>query len=202
MSEPVHSVHSALWEDLLRADHEDVCHRSGAQFDEASGSYLLDFLHERYRIEPNSRLIEPVAGPVPTEGPTIDLQVIFITYLLSAREIPLADKLVAGSSLKGGQWFFQGSHAFPLEPLLERYGRDVEGFLNRGLSLGGVQERYGDVSVRFTALPRVPVFMVLWRGDEEFPSRLSVLFDATIDQHLPLDAITGLVVEICRRMTT
>jgi hypothetical protein len=43
--------------------------------------------------------------------------------------------------------------------------------------------------------------MVLWKADEEFPPRLSVVFDASVDQHLPLDAIYGLVTEICRRMT-
>jgi hypothetical protein len=42
--------------------------------------------------------------------------------------------------------------------------------------------------------------MVLWQGDKEYSARLSVLFDASIGQHLPLDAIYGLVMEICRRM--
>ena len=201
MSEPVHSVHPSLWENLMQADPTEVCRRSGVQFDKATGSYLLDFLQERYRIEPSSRLIEPVAGPTPAGAPSIDLQVILITYLLNAQERPLADKLVAGSSLKGGKCFFQGAHSFPLDPLIEQYGNDIKGFLNRGLSLGGIKEDHGDVSVRFAALPRVPVVMVLWGADEEFSPRLSVVFDASIDQHLPLDVIYGLVAEICRRMT-
>ncbi len=201
MSEPVHSVHPALWEGLIRSDNEDICWRSGAQFDNASGSYFLDFLRERYRIIPSSRTVEPVSGSIPRGGPSIDLQVILITYLLNAQDIPLADTLVASSSLKGGKCFFQGAHGFSLDPLVEQYGRDIEGFLDRGLSLGGQQEHYGDVALRFAALPRVPVVMVLWGADEEFPPRLSVLFDASIDQHLPLDAITGLVAEICRRLS-
>lgn len=201
MTEPVHILHPSLWESLAQADPKDVCQRSRAQFDKAIGSYLLNFLQERYRIEPSSRTIEPVAGPIPVGGPSIDLQIILITYLLSAQEIPLADRLVAVSSLKGGKCFFEGPHSFPLDPLIEQYGRNVEGFLDKGLFLGGLQEGYGDVSVRFPAFPHVPVVMVLWRGDEEFLPRLSVLFDASIDQHLPLDIIYGLVAEICRRMT-
>jgi hypothetical protein len=201
MSEPVHSVHPSLWENLMQADPTEVCRRSGAQFDKATGFYLLDFLQERYRIEPKGRVIEPVAGPIPAGGPSIDLQVILLTYLLSAQELPLADKLVAVGSLKGGKCFFQGPHSFPLDPLIEQYGRDPQGFLDRGLSLGAVQEVYGDVSLRLAALPRVPVVMVLWGADEEFPPRLSVVFDASVDQHLPLDALYGLVTEICRRMT-
>jgi hypothetical protein len=201
MSEPVHSVHPALWKNLIQADPQDVCRRSGAQFDEATGSYLLDFLQERYRIELSRRIIIPIAGPVAAGGPSIDLQVILLTYLLNAQEVPLDDRLVAVSSLKGGKCFFQGPHGFPLDPLIEQYGHDSKAFLDRGLSLGAIKENYGDVSVRFPALPRIPVVMVLWRADEEFPPRLSVVFDATVDQHLPLDAIYGLVTEICRRMT-
>jgi hypothetical protein len=202
IAEPVHSVHPALWEGLAQADSsEEICRRSRAQFDKATGSYLIAFLQERYRIVPSSRAIEPVSGPIPAKGPSIDLQVILITYLLNAQDIPLADTLVAGSSLKGGECFFQGAHGFPLDPLVARYGRDVGGFLDRGLSLGGQQEHYGDVALRFAALPRVPVVMVLWAADEEFPARISVVFDASIDQHLPLDAITGLVTEICRRLS-
>jgi hypothetical protein len=201
MAEPVHTLHPALWEQLSQKDPADVCRRSGAQFDESAGCYLLDFLKERYCIKPASREFEPISGPIPEGAPSIDLQVIFLAYLLNAQEIPLVDKLVAGTGLKGGKCFFKGAHGFPLDPLVAQYGRDIKGFLDRGLSLGATQEHYGDVCLRFAALPRVPVVMVLWGADEEFPARLNVVFDATIDKHLPLDAITGLVTEICRRMT-
>jgi hypothetical protein len=201
MTEPVHSVHPALWENLIQADHAEVCRRSGAQFDEATSFYLLDFLRERYRIRPDSREIEPDRGSISEEDPSIDLQVILLTYMLNAREIPLADRLVAVGSLKGGKCFFQGPHSFPLDPLIEQYGHDSKAFLARGLSLGAIQENYGDVSLRFPALPRVPVVMIFWKADEEFPPRLSLVFDATVDHQLPLDAIYGLVTEICRRMT-
>jgi hypothetical protein len=200
MTEPIHTVHPTLWERLLKLDTADVCRCSGAQFDGASGSYGIQYLQERYRITPGSRTIALASGPQSPEELSIDLKVILITYLLNAQEIPLADKLVAGSSLTGGKNFFRGSHRFPLDPLIERYGRDTEGFLACGLSLGAFQERYGDVGLRLVVLPRVPVIMVLWQADEEFPARLSVLFDASIELHLPLDAIYGLVTDICRRL--
>jgi hypothetical protein len=202
MTEPAHSLHPSLWERLAQADPADVCRCSKAQFDDATGSYLLDFLKERYRIKPDNREFEPVSGPILEGAPSIDLQVILITYLLNAQEIPLVDKLVAGSSLKGGKCFFKGAHGLPLDPLLKQYSRDTEGFLDCGLSLGATPERYGDGGLRFAALPRVPVVMVLWQADEEFPARLSCLFDASIDKHLPLDAIYGLVTEICCRMAS
>ena len=200
VTEPIHTVHPKLWERLSQLEPAEVSRRSGAQFDGASGSYLIDYLRERYRISPGGRTIEVVSGPTSQDVPSIELKVIFITYLCNAQEIPPADKLVAGSNLTGGKTFFQGSHQFPLDPLIERFGRDTEGFLARGISLGATQERYGDVGFRLAALPRVPVIMVLWGADEEFSARLSVLFDASIEQHLPLDAVYGLVTDICRRI--
>lgn len=149
---------------------------------------------------PQTKNIELLPGSVLSTDPSIELQVILITYLLNAHALPLVNRLVAGSGLKGGKTFFQGAHRLPVEPLVEQFGMDPTGFINKGLSLGAQQERYGDAGLRFSALPRVPVIMVLWQGDKEYPARLSVLFDASIAQHLPLDAIYGLVIEICRRM--
>jgi len=200
MSEPVHSVHPSIWERLSQSDPKEVCLRSGAQFDDTTGSYVMSFLQERYRVSPRAKDVELLPGSALPAVPSIELQVILITYLLNAQGVPLANRLVAGSSLKGGKTFFQGAHRFPVEPLVERYGMDPTGFLDKGLSLGAAQERYGDTGLRFSALSRVPVVMVLWQGDEEFPARLSVLFDASIEQHLPLDAIYALVGEICRRI--
>jgi hypothetical protein len=200
MSEPVHSIHPSIWERLSQADPKDLCRRTEAHFDAATASYVISFLQERYRVTPRDTQVELLPGSALSTGPSIELRVILLTYLLNAQAMPLANRLVAGNSLKGGKTFFQGAHRFPVEPLVERYGMDPIGFLDKGLSLGAAQEGYGDAGLRFSALPRVPVVMVLWKGDEEFPARLSCLFDASIDKQLPLDAIYGLVGEVCRRI--
>lgn len=199
VSDPIHSVHPGLWERLAKGDPREVCKRSGARYDEVAGGYLLDFLKERYLISPSSSCVKGAEGT--TAIPSVDLQVVLITYLLRARAIPLAQRLVAASGLKGGARFFQGAHRLPLDPLVVRYGEAPERFIEKGLSLGGIVERYGDAAIRLQALPRVPVILVLWRGDNEFPPRLSCLFDASIEHQLPLDAVYGLVGEICHRMS-
>ena len=42
-------------------------------------------------------------------------------------------------------------------------------------------------------LPRVPVVVLWWESDEEFPARAELLFDATATHHLPIDgcAVAG-----------
>ncbi|RLA80135.1 MAG: hypothetical protein DRG36_03780 [Deltaproteobacteria bacterium] len=197
MTEPIHFLHPSLWERLSELEPAEVCRR--AKVAHEGGTYIVRFLNELYRIDPKGRRFELLDDPLSQGAPSVELQVVLITYLLNAKDLPLAGKWVQGKGLRGGVRFF-ASHPFPLEPLLERYGRDPQAFLQRASLLGGERERFGDAGVRFLALPRVPICLVLWKGDEEFEATISVLFDATADRHLPLDALYGLVLEICRRM--
>jgi hypothetical protein len=43
--------------------------------------------------------------------------------------------------------------------------------------------------MQLPALPKVPVTLILWRADDEFPARADLLFDATARHHLPTDVL-------------
>ena len=48
---------------------------------------------------------------------------------------------------------------------------------------------HGDASVKIFPFPRVPVVLLIWKHDEEFPARADILFDSTCSEHLPTDII-------------
>ena len=50
----------------------------------------------------------------------------------------------------------------------------------------------GDYSVRISALPFVPVALLIWEGDEEFPPDGNLLFDKTISDILSAEDIATL----------
>ncbi|MBF0538534.1 MAG: DUF3786 domain-containing protein [Nitrospirae bacterium] len=102
-------------------------------------------------------------------------------------DIPLSERLVPPEGLKGGEMFFKGAHALPLDKLAARFGADRDGFLDRGIALGGEVVSLGDVAIRVSPFPRVPVVLILWLKDDEFPARVNLLFDSTCEFHLPLD---------------
>ena len=77
----------------------------------------------------------------------------------------------------------------PLDKIAARYGNDFESFYRRGMELAGQQLDYGDASLRLFPFPRVPVTLILWREDQEFPARADMFFDSTCEQHLPTDVI-------------
>ena len=185
------------WEELATLDPDDVCRRSLAAYDAKQGAYCLPLLNQAYRICPLRRSIARDKG-FSAESHRYDKisfseALVLVIYLLRAKEIPLAGKQQTEKDLPGGETFFRGPHELSRQPVLERFGCDPEGFLRAGVSLSGERIDFGDAAFRFRALPRVPLDYILWVEDEEFPARVTLAFDATVAEHLPLDVIWGLV---------
>ena len=153
---------------------------------------MLPFLDAEYLIDCGRRLIDPAVDR--------GLELVLLCYLSGAREMPLDGRWVSERSLRGGDLFFAGPHALPTAALAARFAHDAAGFAEAGRAAGGVPAGYGDASFRLQVLPRVPVIVVLWVADDEFPARASFLFDSTADAHLPLDAILALAGVMSRKL--
>ena len=103
-----------------------------------------------------------------------------------------AGTLSARRTLKEGH-FFQGPHELKIAPLVERYGSDMQGFRKSAEALDGEPVDMADAAYRLKPFPRVNLYYLLWEGDEEFPPRMIVLFERSIEETLAADAIWGLV---------
>ena len=103
----------------------------------------------------------------------------------------LSSSTVSEKELSSGEFFFR-SHPLATGKMEEIYGSDSECFIKRGIALGGKQVKHGDVAIELQVLPRIPVTVILWKADDEFPARVQMLFDPTIDTHMQLDAIWSL----------
>ena len=105
---------------------------------------------------------------------------------------PLAQEMISVQDLKNAH-FFVGPHELKVKPLLTRYGEDLEGFKKAAERVGGEALDLADIAYEFLPLPKVPLYYLLWAGDEEFQPNLSILFDRSVEHHLAADAIWGLV---------
>src|SRR5665811_695993 len=63
------------------------------------------------------------------------------------------------------------------QPLARLFATDPEGFRRAAPALGGTEIDVADVGVAFHPLPHVPVVFALWVEDEEFPAKMSVLYE-------------------------
>ena len=105
---------------------------------------------------------------------------------------PMGQDIVGAKDLKEGH-FFVGPHELRVGPILKRFGHDVDGFKQAAVTLGGVPLGMADAAYRLLPFPRVPLYYLLWQGDDEFEPRVDVLFDRSIEKTFPADAIWALV---------
>ncbi|MBF0317520.1 MAG: DUF3786 domain-containing protein [Nitrospirae bacterium] len=192
----------ARWDTLLPLLPTEVSQRAAVDYDKDSGAYVVKSFGLLYQFTPQDRQIAPCTlkdrqpqHPQLQEPQQEMLLTRFayfyrsasLWYLTGAREIPPSNHLVPPEGLKDGEMFFKGGHTLPLNKLADRFGTDRAGFLQRGRELGGEQVPFGDVAIRLFPFPRVPVVLILWLEDDEFPARVNLLFDSTCEFHLPLD---------------
>jgi hypothetical protein len=144
------------------------------------------------RMEWNDKTAEEELSPF--------FRLMVLVYLTEAKDIKPTHTWVSEKDLPGGSTFFRGPHQLPVKELENLYGKDPEAFLKAGKRLGGSEILYGDKGFALEVFPRVPLAYILWNGDEEFSPRAGVLFDSTIQSHLPLDIIWCMVSETTRRL--
>jgi hypothetical protein len=183
---PIH-----YWEDLEKRDLATLCdHTLSTVY--SSEDILVPILGREILVDRrNHSLRRKIKGEwEPVDYPLLELLVL--VYLNSAGPQLLSRELVSAQELKT-RHFFQGPHELNLAGVLRRFGRDLKGFKEAAGFLGGEGQSLADAAYRIPAFPKAPLYYLLWKGDEEFEPRISVLFDRSIESHLPADAIWGLV---------
>lgn len=197
-SDPFH------WEKLSQLHPTDVCNRTEAIYNPARDGFLLPVYNLRYLILPKTRKILRVQWNEQTVEEKIEpfFSLMILVYLTEAKETKPTHTWVSEKDLVGGSTFFRGPHSLQVAALEELYGKDPAAFLIAGRRLGGSEILYGDKGFALAVFPKVPLAYVLWKGDEEFPPKIGVLFDSTIPSHLPLDIIWCMVAETSRRLAS
>jgi hypothetical protein len=179
------------WEELKKSDMEEICRYASARNYPPTG-LLLPFLKEYLLVDTENRCLRRQSHGRwdRMEDPLLEL--VCLVYLLNVGPQNPSHELVSIKELKSGH-FFTGPHELKIQPLLDLYGNDLDRFKEAAERARGEALDLADAAYMFQAFPKVPLYYLLWKGDEEFEPRLSILFDRTIEHHLAADAIWGLV---------
>jgi hypothetical protein len=183
-------VPAYCWDALLAAEGDTL--QRNALAESHPNGLIVRFLNEDLLLDREERCLRYLKGHQwePLSYPLLEL--IALVFLLNASPDSLDGTLISVAELKTAH-FFQGPHELKVGSLVKRYGHDLKGFRERASSLGGEAQGMADASYRLPALPKVPLYYLLWEGDEEFGPHLSILFDHSVERHLPADGIWGLV---------
>jgi hypothetical protein len=187
-----------FFQQLAALNAEDVCKRAGCAYEENDRAYALTLWDRRYRILPHLHQIGPADSAAPRLHPYFDL--FLVHYLLRANGAEPAERWISEKDIPGGATFFRGPHTIPTELIMTRFQNDIERFNTRCEQLQGVPLILADAAWRFAITPRVPVAVLYWRGDEEFPAEAKILFDAAIGSCMAADVVYALATGICDRL--
>jgi uncharacterized protein DUF3786 len=184
-------VPTDYWDKLKKRTIDELCKLSLAHVYPPE-NLLLHFLNKNILLDMGNRSIHhlKVNKREKIENPFLEL--IILVYLLNVSSDDPSQDIISVRDLKNAH-FFQGPHELQTAPLLDLYGNNLEGFKSAAESLGGKSLDMADAAYMLFPFPKIPLYYLLWEGDDEFEPSLSILFDRSIEKHLAADAIWGLV---------
>lgn len=113
---------------------------------------------------------------------------MLLYYLVTADGAPLTGRWVSFADLPDGRTYNAAFQGYSGDEIVKRFGLDLEGFKSACSKAGGEPVDAGSASFVFQALPKVPIMVTYWLGDEDFPSSCRILFDGSASHYLPIDA--------------
>jgi len=168
------------WQRLSQRDPSKIVSDGLLSLDEGSGRIIVPFLADRYLADLQSQrvLFEHGAEVYPF------LTVLILHYLVGVNEAPLSGEWISFREFEGGNPYFGSFNDRTLIPLKKAFGNQPDVLPGAAQPLGGERLDFGDVGVRIPVFPKLPLAVVLWRGDEEFPPDANVLYDKTANSIL------------------
>jgi hypothetical protein len=191
-------IDKLYFKNLAEKDPEEVIRHTLCQYDKQKKAYEVSLFDSKIRIYPYEMRIEKDATQKQTFHPFLDLFIVH--YLLSAKDIKIQNEWISEKDVPGGSTFFRGPHAIPCHLISERFGNDIHRFVEQCSKLNGKPLSLADSSFAIDVTYGIPVAVLLWIGDEEFPAESRLLFDKSIINHFAPDIIFALAVGFCERI--
>jgi hypothetical protein len=170
---------------------EEQCRRSDSvcRTNSVSRIISLNYLNREYQIT-----LPEISISLTDSDKTVELrdQILILHYITQARGTPLSNSLISYQELKEGSVYYPNFVQRAVKPLVDYFGKNPERLLNVSKELNGHKADFGDIAVTIQAFPRVPVTLVIWKGDAEFPPDASILFDNTILDYLTAEDVNVL----------
>ena len=170
---------------LRQIDRTVIADRSGATID-PEGNLYVEFFRRAYVVDHMTWTVKRAGtGAAP---PSLS-QSLLLTYLHTADGTLPIDRWMGFRELPDGLFYAQAFQGYTGDELVRDLKGDVAAFKRASAKLQGEALAIGDAGYTFQALPRLKVAVVMWAGDDEFPSHAQVLFQETAPHYLMTDGL-------------
>ncbi|ADL13033.1 DUF3786 domain-containing protein [Acetohalobium arabaticum] len=158
---------------------QELAANSGADFQSDNNRLRLRFLADDYFIDyPEGEIY--LADKQDKE---IDLkiQILILYYLNKASGAQVKDELISYREIPhGGNQYYDIFKRRAIDPLVNKFGHQPEKLIEAGKKLNGETADTGDYSITIPVLPKVPMTLIIWAGDDELPPSGNILLNKSI----------------------
>ncbi len=141
----------------------------------------LKFLADEYSIDPRDKSVLSLSCNVPAKD---HAKILILHYLAhKLKGLPeLSGEWISFKELASGESYYPAFRKRAVDPVIRKYGENPDGLLSALERLPARRGKDGDVGIIVDVFDRVPVQVIIWRGDEEFGPEANMLFDRSISR--------------------
>ena len=186
---------------FLEYDQEHIIKKLNLR---ADGDYIyIRFLDLDYRAHRRTAGVEKREGDGPyTDGSSFNEVMTLFDVLCWSREgARLSGEWVTLSALGGGVHSASSPSGGMFRNEVERITRREDRLAEVLEHMGGVVMPKGEPGYQIPVFPFLPVYVQYWRGDEEFPPQLNLLWDRNTTQFLHYETVYYLTNFLLERLT-
>jgi hypothetical protein len=200
--EELEKHHKALLERVKRIDPLTIAETTDAVFKgDGIPRVVVPFLHSWYVLELLPYRIR--AGH--PEVDTLPMKVLVLQHFIAAAEnqgtaVRVMGEWIDCRSLRHGA--VMGAHfSKSTNELLGRFfSLSAEQRISRVMQWGGKPVELGDYGYIFKFFPRLPMALIHWEGDEEFPAYSKILYDISASNYMPTHGLAALTEFLIHRL--
>ncbi len=196
MCNPVNAYQEAL-KRFRSIDPGEAAARSGAKYDRLGQRFEMVYFGSTYVVDREGRVWR---ADDPEAEVSFNDRTLMVQYLCEASGLPPRGTWLSFLELPEGSHHYMPFQTDATVPLARAFGGRALEFARAAESLGGRPLNMGDRSFLLPALPKIPLAVVLWDADEQFPARSNILFDSVSPTHLTTAALWVMGVELAHKM--
>lgn len=163
------------------ASRTDSIYFSSSQ---GEGHFTLSFFNEEIKVNYPSIVVCNKSG----DKLPVFLQALILYYFSTSTGASLSGNWVSFADLPEGRMYAQAFQGYSGDQVTKSVGADLDRFHEWCKKAGGLPCALADAAYAFLGLPRMPLVLAYWLGEDEFPSTCKVLFDSAACDYLPIDA--------------
>ena len=183
--------------ELSRIPFEVILTRSGFK-SPSEKTFQIHFLDRTYLVSyPLFEFNDQSAGD--KEIP-LQEQVLILHYMMAPAMPSPTNFWIAYREIPGAAFYYGAFVKRAVEPLIKAFGDNLAGITRAAQKLGMQEIDNGDAGFEFRVLPGVPLQLILWAADDEFPAEANILFDKNIGHILAPEDVAWLASMVVYRL--